>query len=882
LGLQYLWDQYGDDLINYLTNVLKNNPDSGPTTLDTESSTPDPDPDPEPLAPLPTIHITSPFLGTFLTSRVAQLSAKTTGDVVLVEFLGHYATDPNDIRTAEGEYEWRHIGWAQQFGDTWRYDWDLATIPDQFNDGWGTVGIKADYYTCQDTSDPDCYHPGDQVHVGIERGPLTWDFTNDSLGWRTNDADFSGFDGLAWKFDPGSDPWIQSPAFSESAEQYNAVLVVMDSRAANTNGRIYFTTQSSPNYSDDKWVAFTLKPNGSYRLYRIPMSQHPSWKGIITGLRLDPVDTGDPGSGSDYVYVDSIQFVSLEGISRVNWAPNGTLVKGNDETVYLVENGRLRPFPSATVFESCGYNWNSIVNVSANWLNRPGGYLIGPGVTLCSGALLKGSGPAVYAIENSAKRLICSGDVFTAMGYDWDDIRIAPDELLNALPNGSELCTGWSKHPDGTVVKGSGEAVYQIDNGQNRFFANMKMVDSWGRSQDIVTISDDELNGYPAGSPMAYREGTLLKGASPAVYFLEAGKLRLFPSAAEFEAFGYRWGNILEDLNNQAPFLGLPEGPILTQQPLLLTSNLAISPLTPLKGETVTASFTISNASNLTYTAQSIVVSVAGQPGLDFQSPLTSVIFAPWQKRTSSQTNSFTATGNYHIRVAYLHSSNWDIAQPAYGQVYAELDFPVVHIAAPVFDPILNPDGDVNYTITWSSVPNAVSYQLQESNTGDIEANYYDAGTVGSATTWSGVNRPPGGNYYRVRAIDSHGNPSLWSKAGPVSVPGVEPAMSWHPDATLIQNGPGYAAVSIIEDGKRRLFPNQDVFYSYYPDFNGVVTISQAEYADYDEGAMMPFRDSTLLQLEGDAAVWIIDQGQKRWVCSDVFESLAYFSHFTN
>lgn len=43
---------------------------------------------------------------------------------------------------------------------------------------------------------------------------------------------------------------------------------------------------------------------------------------------------------------------------------DGELVKASDTpTVYVVENGALRPIPSADVFESIGWNWKNIINI---------------------------------------------------------------------------------------------------------------------------------------------------------------------------------------------------------------------------------------------------------------------------------------------------------------------------------------------------------------------------------------------------------------------------------------------------------------------------------------------------------------------------------------
>ena len=119
----------------------------------------------------------------------------------------------------------------------------------------------------------------------MDRGPLTWDFGDDSLGWRLVNGGYEGFDGNLWRFEPGNDPQLISPAFAVDAGKVNAVEVVLDSRATNKTGRIYFTTQASGSYSEDKSVGFTLMPkaDGSPRAYLIFMGNNTAWQGTLRG-----------------------------------------------------------------------------------------------------------------------------------------------------------------------------------------------------------------------------------------------------------------------------------------------------------------------------------------------------------------------------------------------------------------------------------------------------------------------------------------------------------------------------------------------------------------------------------------------------------------------
>ncbi len=81
-------------------------------------------------------------------------------------------------------------------------------------------------------------------------------------------------------------------------------------------------------------------------------------------------------------------------------------------------------------------------------------------------------------------------------------------------------------------------------------------------------------------------------------------------------------------------------------------------------------------------------------------------------------------------------------------------------LAAPVIDPIGNPDGDGTYMVSWPNVPGATGYTLEQSSN-----PYFSSPEVvytGSAPEF-GVSDQPGGTwYYRARAIGAAGS-GPWS-----------------------------------------------------------------------------------------------------------------------
>lgn len=106
-------------------------------------------------------------------------------------------------------------------------------------------------------------------------------------------------------------------------------------------------------------------------------------------------------------------------------------------------------------------------------------------------------------------------------------------------------------HLNGTLVKTSTSPnVYVLDGGAKRWIASPTAFVSNGFRWDrIATISDTEMAGYPTGSNIQARPGTLLKSAAnPDVYVTDlagsAYQKRHITSPTVFEGLGYHWEDI--------------------------------------------------------------------------------------------------------------------------------------------------------------------------------------------------------------------------------------------------------------------------------------------------------------------------------------------------
>ena len=194
--------------------------------------------------------------------------------------------------------------------------------------------------------------------------------------------------------------------------------------------------------------------------------------------------------------------------------PNGTLVqlsfkywpKQEANTIYLIENGKKRPFPSWEIFKSLGYDlwkWDyegkmnypsyHILN-EAEFFQYPMGEAITnnnpPEYNLPEGALIRAAkGIDIYIVKyvgtKKFKRLVLSPSVFNNYGHlRWEDVIEVDNPTLDSFTT-SEL------------VRAVGDdKIYRLypqgDSGQKRMIKNNSVLARLGLDSDSIY----EINGF--------------------------------------------------------------------------------------------------------------------------------------------------------------------------------------------------------------------------------------------------------------------------------------------------------------------------------------------------------------------------------------------------
>ncbi len=145
-------------------------------------------------------------------------------------------------------------------------------------------------------------------------------------------------------------------------------------------------------------------------------------------------------TSADIIYINDSALPSSNGtdISDSSSHPDGTLVKRNDGTLYLIESNLLRLVGSPSIFISHRFTNSKIKNMTTGDTLLSGG----TNLSVREGVLIKGSSPTIYVVDIvggvTKKRQIGSIQAFTELGYTNSDVITIPNNELPVL-NGLSL-----------------------------------------------------------------------------------------------------------------------------------------------------------------------------------------------------------------------------------------------------------------------------------------------------------------------------------------------------------------------------------------------------------------------------------------------------------
>jgi hypothetical protein len=127
---------------------------------------------------------------------------------------------------------------------------------------------------------------------------IEFDFDSDFGGWRPVNqiTDLSQDNGLLKGIATGGDPYLHRDRMRLDGSRCSRI-AVRAKASAGSGIAIYWITQESPAWAEDKVIHLRLRPGNNFNLYLFELGKHPLWATqTITGIRLDPLEGGSGGT----------------------------------------------------------------------------------------------------------------------------------------------------------------------------------------------------------------------------------------------------------------------------------------------------------------------------------------------------------------------------------------------------------------------------------------------------------------------------------------------------------------------------------------------------------------------------------------------------------
>ena len=273
----------------------------------------------------------------------------------------------------------------------------------------------------------------------------------------------------------GPDPYLIGPntAFAASAcpQIYFAARYVMTSPPADASAQLFWETNNSGDFSETRSQTVTVIPDGRWRIYSFNVGANAAWSGLISQLRLDPIQSGGAGD-----------YVDIAGISYQN--AFSSLLPATD----LNDDGK----PDYVTYDAATRQTRALYLNNNGVIGSAYGPALPAGWSLVNLSDFNGDGNPDYALFNPSTRQTAiwylSGVTFVGGAYG------------PTLPSGWELvATGdfnGDGKPDYVLYKASNRqtAIWYMN---NAVFVSGAYSPTLPAGWSLVSVADFNRDGHP-------------------------------------------------------------------------------------------------------------------------------------------------------------------------------------------------------------------------------------------------------------------------------------------------------------------------------------------------------------------------------------------------
>jgi len=169
-----------------------------------------------------------------------------------------------------------------------------------------------------------------------------YSFRTSRSHWYANYGDAGVPSGFLRENLNGIDPILTGPYTAFSASDcpriYFKARYVMSSPPADAVAQLFWETNNSGDFSETRSQTVTVIPDGMWRVYSFDVGGNAAWSGLISQLRLDPIQSGGTG---DYVDIAGISYQNAFSELSIHRAAVADF-NGDGHPDYVVQNAATR------------------------------------------------------------------------------------------------------------------------------------------------------------------------------------------------------------------------------------------------------------------------------------------------------------------------------------------------------------------------------------------------------------------------------------------------------------------------------------------------------------------------------------------------------------
>lgn len=223
--------------------------------------------------------------------------------------------------------------------------------------------------------------------------------------------------------------------------------------------------------------------------------------------------------------------------------PNGSLLKATDDaTVYLIQDGKKRPFANFSALIT-RFDPKYIITVPASELAR---YETTNAISFANYSILK-AGSTFYLLDYDTLRPFESQAVVSALGYNPDEIIDVNASDLDGFTIGKVITAEVKTAPLGELLRiKENNKIYFLDEGILHPISDMHIAQANFPHLKERVVAIASLPTAAMGAPITYKDGAVIQvQGENKVYVVEKGKKRHISSEEVFNGLGYKWENII-------------------------------------------------------------------------------------------------------------------------------------------------------------------------------------------------------------------------------------------------------------------------------------------------------------------------------------------------